>query len=63
MKFAPALTVVFIALKLTNYIEWSWWLVLAPIPVSMVALFFTLLLIELSKQARDKRGIKRYDDN
>ena len=28
--FAGLLTLLFIALKLTGYIAWSWWLVLAP---------------------------------
>jgi hypothetical protein len=29
--FLGLLTVLFIGLKLTNYIDWSWWWVLAPI--------------------------------
>lgn len=29
--FVGLLTVVFITLKLTNYIDWSWWWVLSPI--------------------------------
>lgn len=33
-----ALTVLFVGLKLTNYIAWSWWWVLAPVwlPVTLV---------------------------
>ena len=36
--FLGALTILFIALKLTNVIDWSWWWVLAPlwIPVAVV---------------------------
>ena len=36
--FFGLLTVLFIGLKLTHYISWSWWLVLAPlwIPVALV---------------------------
>lgn len=30
MGFMSALTLVFIVLKLTDYIDWSWWLVLLP---------------------------------
>lgn len=30
MSFLPALTVLFIALKLTSHIDWSWGWVLAP---------------------------------
>lgn len=28
--FFGLLTIVFVTLKLTNYIDWSWWLVLLP---------------------------------
>lgn len=36
--FLGALTILFIALKLTHIIDWSWWWVLAPlwIPVAVV---------------------------
>ena len=30
MNFFTLLAVLFIGLKLTNYITWSWWLVLLP---------------------------------
>ena len=30
ISFLSLLTIVFITLKLTNFITWSWWLVLAP---------------------------------
>lgn len=36
MKFAMYLTVLFIGLKLTNYIDWSWFWVLSPMPISFV---------------------------
>jgi predicted tellurium resistance membrane protein TerC len=31
IEFMGLLTIVFIALKLTGYITWPWWLVLAPL--------------------------------
>lgn len=39
-----ALTLLFIALKLTHYIAWSWWAVLAPewISLIIVILVFTV---------------------
>jgi len=45
--FLPVLTLVFIVLKLTGYIAWSWLWVLSPmlIPVSIAALIFILLII------------------
>lgn len=41
--FTGLLTVLFIGLKLTNHIDWSWWLVLSPILFSIsltIFLFF-----------------------
>ena len=34
--FSGLLTVLFIALKLTGYINWSWWWVLSPLWISAV---------------------------
>ena len=34
--FCGLLTIVFITLKLTNYIDWSWWWVLSPIWISIL---------------------------
>jgi O-antigen/teichoic acid export membrane protein len=36
--FFPALTLVFIILKLTQQIDWSWWMVLSPLwlPLALV---------------------------
>jgi len=38
VNFAGILTVLFIGLKLTNFIDWSWWWVLSPlcIPIAFV---------------------------
>lgn len=33
--FVGLLTIVFITLKLTNYITWSWWWVLSPMWISL----------------------------
>lgn len=44
--FLGALTVLFIGLKLTHYIDWSWWLVLSPMLLS-VAIIVGLLLFVL----------------
>ncbi len=47
------LTVLFIGLKLTDYIEWSWWWVLSPvwIPIALIVLIFTVVHF-MSKQNR-----------
>ena len=36
MGFCGTLTIVFIILKLTNVIDWSWWWVLSPIWIPIV---------------------------
>lgn len=38
ISFLVLLTILFIGLKLTNYIDWSWWFVLSPIWILIVAL-------------------------
>lgn len=44
ISFAGLLTILFIGLKLTNYINWSWWWVLSPIWISF-SIFLILLII------------------
>ena len=44
ISFWGLLTIVFITLKLTHYIDWSWWWVLCIVWVPM-ALIFALLII------------------
>lgn len=43
--FLGLLAIVFIVLKLTGYIAWSWWWVLAPIWIPIIVLPFVFLLI------------------
>lgn len=47
ISFLGLLTIVFIVLKLTGVISWSWWLVLLPtlIPTGIVVLFVILWLV------------------
>lgn len=48
ITFLQLLTIVFVVLKLTKYIDWSWWWVLAPLwaPVALViAVVFILGII------------------
>lgn len=49
--FFGLLTILFVALKLTGYITWSWWWVLAPIwGPALLAIFIILLFIGFSKR-------------
>lgn len=42
--FTSLLTILFIGLKLTGYITWSWWWVLSPIWIPFViAILFTII--------------------
>ena len=45
--FGGLLAIVFITLKLTGYIDWSWWWVLAPlwIPIAIVMVIILILAI------------------
>lgn len=43
--FVGLLTLLFIGLKLTGYITWSWWWVLSPIWISII--FFMIVFIAL----------------
>lgn len=42
--FAGLLTVLFIGLKLTNYITWSWWWVLSPLWIGFALLLLLLFV-------------------
>jgi hypothetical protein len=45
--FFGLLTIVFIALKLTEYINWSWWWVLSPIWIPAVFVFLLATTIAM----------------
>lgn len=45
LGFCELLTIVFIILKLTNVIAWSWWWVLAPIWIPVVILLVFVMLV------------------
>ena len=52
------LQVVFIVLKLTNLIDWSWWMVWIPtfisLGISVIAILFILILFLKNKKQRGK---------
>jgi len=43
--FSGLLTILFIGLKLTGYITWSWWWVLSPIWISLSIVLIILIVI------------------
>ena len=51
--FFSLLTVVFVILKLTGYVAWSWWLVLSPL-IGGVALLVFVFILYIYLQSRGK---------
>lgn len=47
ISFCGLLTVVFITMKLTNYIDWSWWWVLSPLWIPWVIILLIVMPIAL----------------
>ena len=43
--FFSLLTIAFIVLKLTHYIDWSWWWVLSPIWISILVIIVVLIIL------------------
>jgi len=41
--FVGLLTIAFVVLKLTNYIDWSWWWVLSPLWITALVVVVVLL--------------------
>lgn len=50
--FFGLLTVLFVGLKLTNFIAWSWWWVLAPLwaPLTVFILVFLAALLAMASK-------------
>jgi hypothetical protein len=47
MKFLSLLTILFVGLKLTNHIDWSWWWVMSPLiaQFGILLAFFLLAFV------------------
>ncbi|MFW6377528.1 MAG: hypothetical protein ACOCZ5_02670, partial [bacterium] len=44
--FIGLLTILFIGLKLTNYIDWSWWWILSPLWISAgIGIIFIIIAV------------------
>ena len=52
--FLGLLTIVFITLKLTGYIAWSWWWVLSPLWIGFAISFTFLAIVFLIAYLLDK---------
>lgn len=49
MGMLNILTIVFIALKLMGYIDWSWWLVLMPTIVNVLLVLYVVVVVAMGK--------------
>jgi hypothetical protein len=56
LGFFSALTILFIGLKMTGYIEWSWWWVLAPIWMTYALAFVAAVVYVILKEISDSRA-------
>lgn len=55
--FFGLLTLIFITLKLTGYIDWSWWLVLAPLFIPVIIIFAILvIMLVMGARVRQRRN-------
>lgn len=52
LSLASVLTVVFVVLKLTDNIDWSWWWVLSPLWISLGLVFVLVVIAGLVSVAR-----------
>ncbi|RTY93216.1 hypothetical protein EKM01_03715 [Flavobacterium sp. RSP46] len=52
--FAGLLTIVFIVLKLTKYIDWSWWWVLSPILIPTIVVIAVLIVLGVLFMIKNK---------
>lgn len=52
--FTGLLTIVFIVLKLTNNIDWSWWWVLSPLWISFLLGALVIVLVEMKSNQKPK---------
>lgn len=57
--FVGLLAIVFITLKLTGYIAWSWWWVLSPLWIPAVVVFVILTFVIIVGISTESLKIKR----
>jgi len=50
MSYFTALSLLFVGLKLTDYIDWSWWFVLMPLYMPVVIMFLITITIGVRKK-------------
>ena len=56
MGFLETLTIVFIVLKLTEVVAWSWWMVFSPIWAGYAVIFLAAFAVAFMKAVQERRG-------
>ena len=56
MGFLETLTIVFIVLKLTEVVAWSWWMVFSPIWVGYAVIFLSAFAVAFMRAVQERRG-------
>jgi len=56
ISFMGMLTILFITLKLTNYIDWSWWWVLSPMWLPLFILLLSAGLLSVIKYVKSTKN-------
>lgn len=56
MGFLETLTIVFIVLKLTEVIDWSWWAVFLPMWVGYAVIFVNAMIVAAVRVFQDRKG-------
>lgn len=56
MGFLETLTIVFIVLKLTEVVAWSWWAVFSPMLVGYAIVFLAAVIISAVRIVQERRS-------
>ena len=56
MGFLETLTIVFIVLKLTDVVAWSWWAVFSPMLAGYAIIFLGAMTIAAARVIQERRG-------
>jgi len=56
MGFLETLTIVFIVLKLTEVIAWSWWMVFSPMIIGYAIILLGAVIIAATRVIQERRS-------
>jgi hypothetical protein len=56
MGFLETLTIVFVVLKLTDVVAWSWWMVFSPMLAGYAIIFLGAVILAAARVIQERRG-------